>query len=365
MSRLLSALLIGLAFGLGISEFCTYASPSATTQTATVTARAVGVANAFLATLDAAQRSRASYSYTDQLKSKWHNLPPQMANRAGIRFGDLSDAQRQAAEAVLRAVLSTYGEQKVRDIMAADQYLGEEMGAGFPTGPGAYMLAIFGTPSLTEPWEVQFNGHHLGVNVTIVGAAHVLAPTLTAAYPNMYSKDGKDIIVLRDEAERALKLMRTLDTAQRARAIQALQMWNFVLGPGHDGQMVQPEGLRASDMTSAQRQLLVDATSPWVSIVDDATAAEKMAEVRRNLDNTYFLWSGDTSTIGNAYFRIQGPTIWIEYAPQTLGGPGSARGRAGTVRADQGGDRKLDPTHVHTVYRDFTNDYAKSLAPAF
>ena len=89
---------------------------------------------------------------------------------------------------MVHAVLSTYGEQKVRSIMAADQYLGEEMGAAFPTGPDAYMLAIFGTPSATAPWEVQFNGHHLGVNVTIIGANHVLAPTLTAAYPNIYTK---------------------------------------------------------------------------------------------------------------------------------------------------------------------------------
>jgi hypothetical protein len=40
-----------------------------------------------------------------------------------------------------------------------------------------------------------------------------------------------------------------------------------------------------------------------------------------------------------AYYRIQGPTLVIEYAPQTLGG---------------------DPTnHIHTMYRDPTNDYGK------
>lgn len=41
------------------------------------------------------------------------------------------------------------------------------------------------------------------------------------------------------------------------------------------------------------------------------------------------------------YYRIQGPHLVIEYAPQTLGG---------------------DPAmHVHTMYRDPTNDYGRGL----
>jgi hypothetical protein len=45
-----------------------------------------------------------------------------------------------------------------------------------------------------------------------------------------------------------------------------------------------------------------------------------------------------------AYYRIQGPHLVIEYAPQNLGG---------------------DPAlHVHTMYRDPTNDYGKKLVAA-
>jgi len=260
--------------------------------------------------------------------------------------------------------------------MAADQYLGEKMGSSAGSGPDGYMLAIFGTPSAMEPWEVQFNGHHLGVNVTIVGAAHVLAPTLTAAYPNMYTDGDKKLVVLADEADRALKLMNALDASQRPRAIQTAQIWDFLLGPGKDGQVLQPEGLKGSDMTAAQRELLLDLASAWINIIDDQTAAAKLANVRKDLDNTYFLWSGDTTVSGSAYFRVQGPTVWIEYSPQTVGGPGSigGRGRGGDAGRGRGGGsdavlndpgRQLDPTHVHTVYRDFTNDYGKALATPF
>jgi len=140
-------------------------------------------------------------------------------------------------------------------------------------------------------------------------------------------------------------------------------------GPGKDGQVLQPEGLQASDMTAAQKELLLDLTSAWVNIIDDQTAAAKMAEVRKNIDKTYFLWSGDTTVSGKAYFRVQGPTVWIEYSPQTVGGPGSIGGRGGRGGGrgnfDADPNRQLDPTHVHTVYRDFTNDYGKALAPPF
>ena len=64
---------------------------------------------------------------------------------------------------------------------------------------------------------------------------------------------------------------------------------------------------------------------------------------KADLDETWFAWSGPPpSTPGSnitAYYRIQGPHLVIEYAPQQLGG---------------------DPAlHVHTMYRDPTNDYGR------
>jgi hypothetical protein len=240
------------------------------------------------------------------------------------------------------------------------------------------MLAIFGTPSATAPWGVQFNGHHLGVNVTIVGSQNVLAPTLTAAYPNVYQKDGKTIFVLADEANRALELAQSLDQTQRSKAVAPMQIWDFLLGPGHDGETIQPEGIKGSEMTAAQRDMMLDVAAAWVNIINEPAAKPKLAEVRASLADTYFLWSGDLTRPGYAYFRVQGPTIHIEYSPQTLGGPGSARGR-GAARGDGAagdgargggraaippGERQLDATHVHTVYRDLTNDYGKKLIAA-
>jgi hypothetical protein len=44
-----------------------------------------------------------------------------------------------------------------------------------------------------------------------------------------------------------------------------------------------------------------------------------------------------------AYFRIQGPTLLIEYSPQRSRGGGP------------------DTNHIHTIYRDPTNDYGARL----
>ena len=118
-------------------------------------------------------------------------------------------------------------------------------------------------------------------------------------------------------------------------------MRDLVLGPGHDGETIQPEGIKASALTDRQQLMLLDLVSEWSGIIHDIAAAEKMIEIKAKLGDTWFAWSGPTEPGSAAYFRVQGPTVMIEYAPQKLGG---------------------DPTqHIHTMYRDFTNDYGKKL----
>jgi hypothetical protein len=132
--------------------------------------------------------------------------------------------------------------------------------------------------------------------------------------------------------------MATLDAAQRQQAILGYDVSDLVLGAGQDGRTIQPEGLRAKALSASQQTMLLDLAREWAGIANDALAAPRMEELRANLPETYFAWSGPTSPGSAAYFRIQGPTLVIEYAPQ----------------------RGVD--HVHTVYRDPTNDYGARFA---
>jgi hypothetical protein len=58
-----------------------------------------------------------------------------------------------------------------------------------------------------------------------------------------------------------------------------------------------------------------------------------MTAIRDKIGETYFAWAGATENGKAAYFRVHGPTVVIEYAPQ-----------GGT-------------DHIHTVIRNPEDDY--------
>ncbi len=189
---------------------------------------------------------------------------------------------------------------------------------------------------------LQFVGHHLALNVTIVGIDGILTPSLTAAQPAKYTVDGKTAACpLGAENDKAFALINALDEEQRKQAILNYKVADLVLGPGQDGKTIQPEGIKCSAMNASQRAMLLELMGEWAEIVNEPAAAKRMAELKANLSGTWFAWSGPITNGMPAYYRIQGPTVVIEYAPQPLGG---------------------DPTmHIHTIYRDPTNDYGKKL----
>jgi hypothetical protein len=312
-------------------------------------ARTAEAGKNFLATLDDTQRSKAQLEFDSTRKSAWSNLPINFVPRNGVRMGDLNAKQRDAALALLAAVLSKEGFEKVMDIMDADQQLatGKASGKGKGGGKGKvtfgkdnYFLAIFGAPSAAKPWFVQFGGHHLGVNVTLIGKSFVLAPTHTGTQPAAFKREGKTVRPLGGEQDKAFELIGSMDDKQKAQAILKDRVNNLVLGPGQDGKRIDPVGIKASALGESQRAKLLELIGEWINMTQNEAAAAKMAEIKANLGETFFAWSGPTAKGSAAYFRIQGPTVVIEYAPQ-----------GGT-------------DHIHTVVRDPLNDYAKKLLQA-
>ncbi len=184
---------------------------------------------------------------------------------------------------------------------------------------------------------LQYGGHHLAINLTLAGSQATLAPSLPAAQPATYTFEGREIRPLGKENDKAFALMGALDEKQRGQAVIGSRVADLVLGAGQDGRVIQPEGLRASAMSSAQQDMLLEIVREWAGIMNDAFAAARMADIRANMAQTYFAWSGPTTAGSAAYFRVQGPTLVIEYAPQ-------------------GG---VD--HIHTIYRDPTNDYGAKI----
>ena len=314
-------------------------------QVGGATGKIAAAGKSFLATLDEKQRAKAVFGFKDEAQRKrWSNLPVGMYKREGLRMGDLTKAQRDAAMALLAAALSPRGYEKTLQIVEADEVLKKGPGGRPDFGRDEFFLSFLGEPSATEPWMIQFGGHHLALNITLVGERGTLTPSHTAAQPAIYELEGKTVRPLGRETDKAFALMSSLDEAQRKRAILGFEMRDLALGPGRDGQMIQPEGLKADALNEKQREMLLDLASEWTGIMEESFAKAKMEEMKKNIAETWFAWSGPTEKGGAAYFRIQGPTVIIEYAPQRLGG---------------------DPTkHIHTIYRDPTNEYGRKwLAP--
>jgi len=285
------------------------------------------------------------FAFNSPQRTGWSNLPGPMFQRKGLRLGDLTPPQRDAAMALVSAMLSREGYKKVLDIMNGDEALKNSRcgrtggrGAGVQFGRDEYYIALLGAPSAAAPWLIQFGGHHLAINVTVVGSNSVLTPSLPAAQPATYTLNGQTIRPLGRENDKGFALINALSAAQQKHAILNYDVKDLVLGPGNDGKVIQPEGILASELDAKQQALLLDVVHEWVGILNDEAASAKMAEIKSNLPKTYFAWSGSTTNGGLAYYRVQGPTLVIEYAPQ------------------QG-----DLNHIHTIYRDPTNDYGAKL----
>ena len=325
------------------------------------TAKIVKAADTFLATLSPQQRKSVLFAFDDAAQRKrWSKFPTGFVPRSGVKLGDLNPAQRSAALALLSSTLSQRGYEKVQQIMEADEILkkddkggpGQGRGNGPRVGGGGamfgkdlYYFSFLGTPSETAPWMLQFGGHHLALNITIVGERGILTPSWTGAQPGLYTVGGKTVRPLGQESDKGIALLNALYEAQRKQAILNYRVGDLVLGPGQDGRTILPEGLKASAMNEKQRAMLLGLISEWAGIIHESEAATRMAEIKADLDATWFAWSGLTTAAPGrnitAYYRIQGPHLVIEYSPQGLGG---------------------DPSnHIHAMYRDPTNDYGRGL----
>jgi hypothetical protein len=375
--QIASTTALALAVGVTATVVARRSTPQPVTAdapaSADATKRIVSAADALLTTLDDAARAKIQFPFGGPQKTRWSNFPSGIFKREGLRLGDLSPTQRTAVMNLLTVALSQPGYRKVTEIMRGDEVLrqaeatngarggqpgarrgggGPPPGGGVPAigrgsmpgggapgfGEAEYYLAFLGSPSTTQPWMLQFGGHHLAINLTLDGSQASLTPSLPAAQPATYTVEGRTVRPLGAENDKAFALINSLGNAQRSQAILNYRVPDLVLGPGQDGRTIQPEGIRATALTTSQQTLLLDLVREWAGITADAYAAPRMADITANLPQTYFAWSGPTTTGGAAYFRIQGPTLVIEYAPQ------------GSV------------DHIHTIYRDPTNDYGAKFA---
>ena len=311
-------------------------------------------ADRFLAALTGEQRSKTMFPVDDPEWRKWMNQ--HFYVRQGVSFLEMTGAQREAAFALLRAGLSAKGLKLTRDIMKLNETLGELNHNDFEQyGEWRYYITVMGKPSATEPWGWQLDGHHAIVNYFVLGDQVVMTPYFAGSEPVIATSGKyKGTAVLQDEQKMGLAMVNALDDGQRKKAILSFSKTgnNNLTEAFRDNVVLDYAGVRAADLSGAQRERLTALIAQYVDNMDSGHARVKMDEVRRHLDNTWFAWIGGTAPESVFYYRIHSPVILIEFDHQS---PANLRQFAADPRAPV-------QSHVHVVVRTPNgNDYGKDL----
>lgn len=310
----------------------------------------VEAATAFLTSFDEDRRTALQHPLSSPAWRNWANI--HRFPREGVSFAEMTAAQREAANQLLRTSLSAKGYRTTRDIMRLNHHLAELISNFDDYGEDLYWMVVFGEPGSSEPWGWQIEGHHLIINYLVAGDQIVMTPTFMGSEP-VQALSGKyeGTAVLQPEQSAGLAFAQSLDAEQLAKA---------VLGPKRgrsenraemfkDNIQLPYAGLAGAELTHDQRSALLELVGLYVGNIRHEHAEVRMEEVAAHLDETYFVWIGDLTHEAVFYYRIQSPVILIEFDHQ---GPIALGGSRGT------------PTrrHIHTVVRTPNgNDYGKDL----
>jgi len=311
-------------------------------------------AESFLAALTPKQRDQTVFPLDDPEWRKWMNQDYYV--RQGVSFLDMTPAQRDVALGLLRASLSARGLKQTRDIMRLNHTLGELNDNDFDRyGEWRYHITVMGTPSATEPWGWQFDGHHAIVNYFVLADQVVMTPLFAGSEP-VTATSGKyaGTSILQDEQNRGLAVVNALGEGLRKKAIvKVSKTGNENLTEAwKDNVVLDYAGVRMSELPEAQRAQLTGLIALYVDNMDDGHARVKMEEVRRHLENTWFAWIGSTEPGGVFYYRIHSPVILIEFDHQV---PANLKHLAKDPNLP-------NPQHIHVVVRTPNgNDYGKDL----
>lgn len=307
----------------------------------------VAAAEAFKATLTSSQLASAQYTYTVAQAKLWSNLPQSLyRGRVGLASSTFSTAQWTAFYNLLKVATGTganEGSEEYAGIIDADDYLRANGGdSGY--GSGNYYIGLLGTPSTTGLWCLQIGGHHGTIIYTYSGGKMTGGtPSFrsTEPYPTWTSTNtSKTIQPLVQETAAFANFMKSLSTTELATAKRSAAQNDLIVGPQKDGSFPTTKtGVKAGNLTTAQKDLLLAAIKTYVDDLDDKAAAAVLAKYKSELDETYVSYYGGTTMAAQGdYLLIDGPSVWIEWSMQS-------------------GIIIRNGVHPHSVWRDRKSDY--------
>ncbi|KAL3457180.1 hypothetical protein BJX64DRAFT_293352 [Aspergillus heterothallicus] len=312
----------------------------------------VTCADRIISLLTPEQLKQLSHPIDSDEWRKWSN-PEFLIYRTGIRLEDLADDQVSAIHDLLRASTSEAGYTRLVAAMKTNRFLGDLCNAVSIMNERSYQFTLYGTPSRTEPWGYSLFGHHLCLNIFVLGTQMVMTPTFLGAEPNAIDTGPDSAATILDAANVAadlpLTIMRSLPPhlQSQARVYDNLHddkmppgRWNpadqnangtpippppqrHLAGAFQDNRIIPYEGIRASAMPAAQQAQLRAVVAAYFEILPAGPYAARMREVERFWEGeTWFSWIGCVGAAAGSgggeeeevfYYRIQSPVVLIEF----------------------------------------------------
>lgn len=303
----------------------------------------------FVSTLSDSTRRVALRGFSDPDRTRWFFIPIEIIpnGRAGLPLGRMTPTQRDAAFGLLGTALSASGDRTARAIIANETDLGAlENAAGtrrFDRNPDLYYVTVFDTATGAEPWGWRFEGHHLSVNVTGAGmrGPAVTAPLFMGANPHRVPsgpRAGSRLLAAEEDAARAL--LAALTPAQRAEAIVSDTTYGDIRTRNDPKASALPDqGIAASALTLTQQLLLRRLLEVYAGRLEASNARAQWSRIDSSgFGRLRFVWAGSTDVGKAHYYRVQGPTVIVEYDNTQNGA-----------------------NHSHTVWRDLRNDFGEDV----
>jgi hypothetical protein len=296
-------------------------------------------AKQFVTALTPEQRTKAIYTFTSDERFNWHFVSKP---RKGLPFKEMTLPQQELARALLRAGLSKQGFIKATNIMLViEQVLRELEGGATRRDPGLYYVTIFGDID-QSPWGWRVEGHHLALNL-VVSTNDVVSvtPTFFGSNPAEVPRGPhKGLRNLAGEEDLGRQLATSLSKEQRSTGLIAADApSDIITGNSRKAKPIEPFGIPASKLTKSQQEVLFSLIREYVFRFRNEVAEQDFRKIRNaGFEKIYFAWAGPLERGKGHYYRIQGPTFLMEY------------------------DNTQDnANHIHTVWRDFENDFGEDL----
>ncbi|MFC5268586.1 DUF3500 domain-containing protein [Kribbella qitaiheensis] len=304
-----------------------------------------------LASLDPAQRSKITAPFDTPDHQAWTYLP---GDRPGLQLAELSAVQEALAMRLLELAYSERALVDARGVMAAEIILRElddplsvaEIGGWAGTTMGErFFLRILGDPAGMEPWAWRLNGHHIALHLTFVDGAISFTPQFFGSNPAMVlsgPQTGRRFLAA--EQDLGFQLLHALEPGQLELALVSAEAPHDMLtrhDPVADPALLH-RGLPYGELNAEHRQIFSLLIGQYIGRAAGPIGLQTWQDItQQGIERLTFAWAGATEPGAGHYYSIAGPTFLAEYD-----------------------NTQDDANHIHSVWRDFRNDWGTDLLAA-